>query len=417
MAEQNWSKNVTYATQTILTPGSVEELAELIRTTPKLRILGTRHTFNHLTDTDAVLVSLEALASDEVEVVGQTADGQKVVRVSGAVRYGDLAVRLEEQGLALANMASLPHISVAGAIQTGTHGSGDEVSGLGTQVVALEFVNGTGQLVRLTEDDEDFAGAVVGLGALGALTHVELRTEPTYEMTQTVYDHVRWDDVLARLDEFTALADSVSLLTQWNESDGCIQQVWLKHRSSDAPDLSAFGGVPVTEKRHTVRGDDPGPCTDQGTPGPWFERLPHFKLEFTPSSGEEIQVEYLVPRADAVEALRSVRALADRIEPLIFVTEIRTIQADDLWLSMAHGTDVVGIHFTFHPDESAVRELLPAIEQALPDSARPHWGKVYELDPAEVTRRYPKWDDFVALARKHDPERRFVNAYLEPYGL
>ena len=417
MTRTNWAKNITYSTDDLRTPGSIDELQQLIRDTPKLRVLGSGHTFNELADSDAVQVSLADLGSDQVELVGTTADGAQVVRVSGSVRYGDLAIKLDEQGLALANMASLPHISVAGAVQTGTHGSGDQVGSLATQVVAVEFVDGTGELVRLTEDDPDFRGAVVALGALGPVTHLELRTEPSFEMTQTVYDGIRWDDLLARFDEFTGSADSTSLLTQWNEPDGCVEQVWIKHRDPQSPDLSGFGGVAATEKRHTVKGDDAGPTTDQGTPGPWFERLPHFKLDFTPSSGEEIQVEYLVPRSEAVTALRGLREIGDRLEPLIFVSEVRTVPADDFWLSMAQGTDAVGIHFTFKPDEQAVRALLPTIEQILPDTARPHWGKVNELDPAEVTRRFPKWDDFVALARRYDPQRRFVNAYLERYGL
>lgn len=417
MPEQNWAKNVTYATDDIRQPTTVEELAEIIATTPKLRILGTRHAFNELANSTEVLVNLEKMATDEVEVVGTTADGQKIVRVWGPTRYGDLAVKLDEQGLALATMASLPHISVAGAIQTGTHGSGDEVSSLSTQVTAIEFLNARGELVRLTEDDDDLRGAVVGLGALGPITHVELRTEPSYQMTQTIYDGVRWDDVLDRFDEFTALADSVGVFTQWSEDDGCIEQVWTKHRSPESPDFSSFGGTPATEKRHTVLGDDPEPTTEQGEPGPWFERLPHFKLDFNPSSGEEIQVEYLVPRTDAVDTLRRLREIGDHIRPLLFVSELRTVKGDDLWLSMAHDTDVVAIHFTFHPDEEKVLALLPDIEKRLPQTARPHWGKVNLVDPVEATRRFPRWDDFVALARRHDPDRKFVNEHLERYGL
>ena len=111
------------------------------------------------------------------------------------------------------------------------------------------------------------------------------------------------------------------------------------------------------------------------------------------------------------------RSLADRIAPLLLVNEIRTVRADDLWLSSSYGTDAVGLHFTWKPDEVAVRELLPTIEAALPASARPHWGKVFTLDGAETRSRYPRWDDFAALVAQHDPQRRFVNEYLERLGL
>jgi xylitol oxidase len=155
----------------------------------------------------------------------------------------------------------------------------------------------------------------------------------------------------------------------------------------------------------------------RGEAGPWFQRLPHFRLEFTPSAGAELQSEYLVPRADALAALAAVRSLADRIAPLLLVNEVRTIAADELWLSPASGADAVALHFTWKPNEAAVRAFLPELEAALPSSARPHWGKVFTLDAAEVRNRYPRFDDFAALRAEFDPERRLINEYLSRLGL
>lgn len=414
-AEKNWAKNVTYSASEIVQPASLDELAEVISSTPKLRMLGSRHTFSRLGDTDGILVSLEKLADPNVELV-QTG-GHQAVRVAAGTRYGDFVEQLDGQGFALANLASLPHISVGGAVQTGTHGSGDKIANLSSQVVAVELITGAGEQLRLTREDPEFAGAIVSLGALGAVTHLELAIEPSYQMTQTVYDGVRWADVLERFDEFTSSGDSVSILSTWVEEDQNVQQVFIKHRSETSPDLSGFGGKAATEQRHTVLGDDPAPVTTQGKAGPWHARLPHFRLDHTPSSGEEIQTEYLVPREEAPAALTAYRKLGEQIAPNIFVAEVRTMAGDDLWLSPAEGRDTVGIHCTWKPDEAKVRELLPKIEAALPDTARPHWGKVFELSPDQVKARYSRWDDFAELAAKHDPQRRFVNAYLEAYGL
>jgi xylitol oxidase len=380
-----------------------------------VRMLGTRHCFNDIADTAGTLIAL-----DRMPRVFEISPERDAVRVSGALRYGDIAPLLEAEGLALANLASLPHISVAGAVSTGTHGSGDGIGSLATAVRELTLLTASGEVLRLRRGDERFAGAVVSLGALGAILEVVLDVEPTYQVSQRVFDLPRWDDILENLDAVTSAGTSVSIFTTWQRTD-VADQLWIKQRGAEdlAGDLPArLGAAPADAKRHPILGVDAEACTDQGgVPGPWFQRLPHFRLEFTPSAGEELQSEYLVPRRDAVAALQAVRALADRIAPLLLVTEIRTIAADDLWLSMAHGSDAVGIHFTWKPDEPAVRELLTVIEQALPASARPHWGKVFTMDDAEVRSRHPRWDDFAALRTELDPERRFVNDYLERLGL
>lgn len=415
----NWAGNLTYRAAHIAEPADEDALTSILtqarRDGTTVRVLGSRHSFNDVADTDGIIVSLAALArADRVEVAPDRAS----VRIPAGIRYGDLVPVLEREGLALSNLASLPHISVAGAVQTGTHGSGDRVGALGTQVAAVELLTAAGERVTIRRGDGDFPGAVVGLGAIGIVTHLVLDVEPDYTVAQTVYEGVRWDDALARFDELTGAGDSVSLFTRWTDPD-VIDQVWVKARTTSHPDdLSGFGARAADGPRHPIPGIDPTPSTAQeGAPGPWYDRLPHFRLAFTPSAGEELQSEYLVARADAVAAIQAVRALAGRISPLLLTCEVRTMAADDLWLSPAYGRPTVGIHFTWQRDEEAVRALLPALEAALPESTRPHWGKIFTLQGDEVRRRYPRFDDFAALRARLDPDRRFVGDYLARLGL
>jgi xylitol oxidase len=395
-AGRNWAGNVVFSAAEVAAPTTVDEVADLVRSTEHVRVVGSRHSFSDIADTAGTLLSLAALAG-----VPEFDCERGVVRVPGGLRYGDLAPWLHDRGGALANLASLPHISIAGAVATGTHGSGERIGSLATQVSALEMVDGEGGFVRVERGDPDFEGSVVSLGSLGVVTALELDTEPTFEMAQTVFEGARWDDVLARFDDLQRSGDSVSIFTTWRDADAA-DQVWVKSRG-DAPDLSMLGAHPADGPRHPLPGIDPEPCTPQrGRRGPWFDRLPHFRLAFTPSAGEELQTEYLVP---------------PRIAPLLQVCEVRTVAADDLWLSPASGTDVVGLHFTWVLDQPAVLALLPEIEAALPPSTRPHWGKLFALSGDELTSRYPRWDDVVALRARRDPHGRFANAWTARLGL
>ncbi|SBS72367.1 FAD-binding protein [uncultured Microbacterium sp.] len=410
-AGTNWAGNIAYAAERLVAPRTLDELVDVVTSTPKVRVLGSRHSFSPIADTDGVLVSLAAL-----DGAPQIDSARGTVRVPGGLRYGDLAPWLHERGWALRNLASLPHISVAGAVATGTHGSGERIGSLATQVAALEILTASGEIVRLARGEDDFDGAVVSLGALGVVTALELDVVPTYDIAQTVFEGVRWDAALQGFDELQRAGDSVSLFTTWRSAD-VVDQVWVKGRGV-APDLAAFGGSPAQGPRHPLPGIDPAPCTVQGgEPGPWFDRLPHFRLDFTPSAGEELQSEYLVPRADAVAAIGALRTLAPRIAPLLQVCEVRTIAEDRLWLSPAYETDAVGLHFTWLRDVPGVTALLPELEAALPRTARPHWGKVFTLPGADAAARYPRWADFAALRKRTDPHGRFGNAFLGGLGL
>lgn len=416
--ERNWAGNVTYRAAAIEHPSSVEGLREVISRGGPLRVLGTRHCFNDIADTAGSLIALDELPT-EIDV----SEERDSVRVSSGARYGDIAPMLEAKGLALSNLASLPHISVGGAVATGTHGSGDRIGSLASTVRALTILTAEGEIRRLARGGADFNGAVVNLGALGVVLDLTLDVEPTYRIAQHVYDQPRWDMILDALDDVTGAGTSVSVFSRWQSADTA-DQIWVKQRQPDgraderAELMQRLGARGADGPRHPIIGVDPVATSEQGgVAGPWYQRLPHFRLEFTPSAGAELQSEYLVPRPDAVAAIEAVRSLADRIAPLLLVNEVRTIRADDLWLSSSYGTDAVGLHFTWRPDEAAVRALLPEIEAALPVTARPHWGKVFTLDGAEVRSRYPRWNDFAALRHELDPQRRFVNAYLERLGI
>ncbi|WP_291048767.1 D-arabinono-1,4-lactone oxidase [Herbiconiux sp.] len=413
--KRNWAGNVAYRAERFARPSTLDALPDLISGSEKVRVVGSRHSFNDLADTEGVQVSLADVPVDldadiEVDAAAGTA------RLPAWLRYGDIARPLTERGFALPSLASLPHISVAGAVATGTHGSGDRLGSLATQVVGIELIDGRGEPRVIRRGEPDFDGAVVSLGALGIVTHLTLAVEPAYEVAQTIYRGARWDRVLENFDRVTSAGDSVSLFTTWRSTE-LIDQWWVKSRvGGEQRELPEIGAVPSSVQLHPIPGIDGDPCTVQlGVPGPWYDRLPHFRLEFTPSAGDEIQTEYLVAREDAPQMIASLQNLAGRIAPVLQIAEVRTVAADELWLSAASGRDVVAFHFTWHPDAAAALAVIREIEAVLPDSARAHWGKVY--DRSDWLSRYPRADDFRRLRASFDPDGRFVNDYLRRLGL
>lgn len=403
----NWARYHEYRASILHRPTSVEELQDVVAAAPRIRALGSRHSFTDLADSDE-LVTLEALPpAIEIDADSET------VTFSAGLRYGELGTALQREGWALRNLASLPHISVAGAVATGTHGSGDRNGTLSRAVAGIELVTADGSLRHISPADEEFDGAVVSLGALGIVTRLTLDIEPTFDVRQDVYAGLTWTNLLDHYDAITSRAYSVSIFTRW--TGDIVGQVWLKSVvGSSKPPQVLYGATPLPTETHPLENLPASNTTQQGgVPGPWIDRLPHFKLGFTPSNGDELQSEYLVPRIHALDAIRAVRALGDRIEPHLHVSELRTMAADSLWLSGAYETDAVAIHFTWKFEPDAVLALLPAIEDALaPFAARPHWGKVFTSVDKQL---YPKLPDFVALAGEFDPHGKFSNEFLERY--
>ena len=402
----NWAGNVSFASE-LQRPETIEELQELVAAAEKVRVLGTGHSFNRIADSTGALVSVQDLPK-VVEV------GERGVTVSAGLRYGEVTAVLQAQGLALHNLGSLPHISVAGACSTGTHGSGDGNGPLADAVSAITFVDAGGELVTLTRDDPDFAGSVISLGALGVTVSMTLDVQPSFQISQVVYDGLPVERLGADLDAVMGSAYSVSAFTDWVDP---AVMVWRKRRELSAPEPEWLGATLADGPRHPIKVMPADYATQQGgVPGPWNERLPHFRLEFTPSNGDELQSEYFVPRERAAEAFDVLRALGNRFAPVIQVSEVRTIAADELWLSPSQGRDTVALHFTWIQDETAVRPVVAALEDRLaPLDARPHWGKVFAADAATFAERYPKVKDFIALAEKYDPTGKFRNEYLDTF--
>jgi alditol oxidase len=409
----NWAGNVTFSGP-IRRPTSVPELQDLVAGADAVRAVGSRHSFNSIADSTGLLVSVEAL-----DVPIEVDAGAATVTVGGGATYAEVCRALDGSGLAVPNLGSLPHISVAGACATGTHGSGDGNGVLATAVSGLEMVTADGSLVSLSRDADGgrFAGSVVALGTLGVVVSVTLDLVPAFEMRQWVYDGLSWSALTSHLDEIFASGYSVSVFTGWlPDSAG---QLWLKRRAdddrADAPEL--FGARVADAPRHPIAGMPVENCTEQlGRPGWSHDRLPHFRAEFTPSAGDELQSEFLLPRRHAVAAIETLRGLSAQIAPVLHVGELRTVARDDLWLSPAYDEDVIGIHFTWIDDAAAVSPVLAAVDEALrPYGARPHWGKLF-VTPSDVVRSlYPRLADFTALAREFDPDGVFGNEFVDRY--
>jgi xylitol oxidase len=405
---RNWAGNYRYGAASLAIPENVEQVREAVGSAAKARALGTRHSFNSIADTAGVQISLEKLD----RIIGIDSLAMTVTAEAGA-RYGRLGQFLHERGYALQNLASLPHISIAGACATGTHGSGDWNGNLATAVVGMEIVTADGGIVSVSREDREFNGMVVHLGALGIVTKLTLKIVPTFEIRQIVYENLPVTELERRFEEIFSSGYSVSLFTNWQ--GGVVRQVWRKCLlGGDMPE-KFFAAALVLVDRHPIAGLSAENCTVQrGEPGPWHERLPHFRMDFTPSSGEELQSEYFVPRERAVEAIGAVGELRDQITPHLLVSELRTIAADELWMSPCFGRSSFGIHFTWKQDWPAVREVLSLIERKLePFEARPHWGKLFLMERERIAELYLKVGEFRKLVEKFDRAGKFKNEFLE----
>ncbi|MCI3238454.1 FAD-binding protein [Streptomyces spinosisporus] len=405
----NWAGNITYRAKELQRPHSLDALRALVGASAKVRVLGSGHSFNEIAEPgpQGVLVSIADLPPvTDVDTAART------VRVSGGVRYAELARAVHSRGLALPNMASLPHISVAGSVATGTHGSGVLNGSLASTVREVELIVADGSTERIARGDDRFEGAVTSLGALGVVTALTLDLEPAYEVEQHLFTELPLDGLdFGTFETIMASAYSVSLFTDWRAPG--FRQVWRKRRT-DRPLPDFPWAATATEKLHPVPGMPAVNCTEQfGVPGPWHERLPHFRAEFVPSSGAELQSEYLLSRPHALDALHALDAISATLAPVLQTCEVRTVAADPQWLSPAYGRDTVALHFTWIEDTRAVLPVVRQLEEALnPFEARPHWGKVFTTPATVLRERYPRLGDFRALTRTLDPAGKFTNAFL-----
>jgi xylitol oxidase len=409
----NWAGNLMYHAKEVHSPGSVADLQLLVAHNNRVRALGTRHSFSDLADSHGCLLSVMELP-ESVDVDSTTAS----VKVAAGMRYAELARHIEKKGFALPALASLPHISVAGACVTATHGSGVKNGVLAVSVSEFEIVTATGDLISISRDTlkDKFNGVVVNLGYLGIMVNLTLDLVPSFQMRQRVYEQL---DLQAATEHFTDLvscAYSVCLFTDWRED--LLTQVWIQ-QCADEPDpplLAApwFTATSATRNLHPVSGMSAMSCTEQlGVPGRWHERLPHFRPEFMPSSGEELQSEYMISRRTAPQALAALNGIRDRIHPVLQICEIRTVAGDEFWMSPCYGQDTVSIHFTWIADSSAVLPVVSLVEETLAEfGARPHWAKIFTTPPEVIRELYPRLADFAELVAQFDPAGKFRNSYF-----
>ena len=401
----NWAGNVTFRAARVHHPASVAELGRIVAGARRVRALGTGHSFSRVADTTGDLVRLDRLPREvEIDPAG------RAVTLAAGISYAELAGRLNRAGFALASLASLPHISVAGSVATGTHGSGDAQRCLSAAVRGLQLTTPDGGLTELRRGDEGFDGAVVALGALGVVTRLTLDIEPAFELSQHVYLDVGLDEVAGRLDEVFGAGYSVSAFTDWRDATA----VWVKQRPGH-PGSGWRGRCPAPHPVHPVPGRPPEHCTEQlGVPGPWHQRLPHFRPEHPPGAGRELQSELYLPRGAAPAAIAALRELGQEIAPVLHVSELRTVAADELWLSPACGRDSVTFHFTWVTDTDAVRPVLAKVEsRLLPLGARPHWAKLTTVPPRQVIEGYQQGAAFGRLMRRLDPAGKFGSEFTD----
>jgi alditol oxidase len=414
-ALHNWAGNINYSTQKVYHPSSVEQVQQIIKNNNKLKTLGSKHSFSRIADTDGFLLS-----TDQLKSVLNLDQKNKSVTVQPGITYGELSVYLHQHGYALHNLASLPHISVAGACATATHGSGVNNGNLSSVVNAIEFVDGLGNIHNLsrTSDFDDFNGVVVNLGALGVVTKLSLDIVPDFNMSQVVYRHLPIDSLKQSFAEIMSAGYSVSLFTNWSQDN--INQVWVKsvHNNSTTSSSDFYGATKSEKDMHPVDSQSAETCTVQrGVAAPWFEILPHFKMGFKPSTGKELQSEFFVQKDAGFDAIEAMQALGKQISPHLFVSEIRSVKADELWMSPAYKKDCIAVHTTWHQDEKVISELIPLVQKALlPYDPIPHWAKLSSLPASVLAKAYPRMSDFRELCARFDPKKKFLNKYLEEVG-
>ena len=407
----NWSEHVAFGAAAVHFPTSIAEVQQIVRGADKVRVVGTRHSFNAIADTVGALISLRALPRRaEIDPVART------VTIDGGITYAELAVVIDAAGFALFNLPSVPDFTVVGAVSTATHGSGNANRNLAASVAGLQIVTASGELLQLRRGDADFEGAVVGLGALGVVVAMTLDLVPRFDIRQTVYRNLPFDTVVENFDAIMGSAYSVSLFTHWNSD--AVDQCWLKELStSPAPRAEFFGGkAAVTEVSPVVGKAADGTTGQLGTVGKWYEMLPHFRIGVIPFDGYEYQSEYFIARRHAPAAMQALKAVQAGLHPALVVSEIRTIAEDRLWLSTNTGADSVGFHFSMTRDWAVVQQALAVIESALaPFNPRPHWGKLFVMPAAAVRASHPRLGDFVALAMRLDPAGKFRNAFVDAF--
>jgi len=410
---KNWAGNLTFSAKEYIEIDSISKLQSIVSKASGVKVLATGHSFNDIADTNQTQISIKNL-SNKIEIDSI----KKVVLVPAGMQYADVCRYLETKGWALFNTASLGEITVAGAMLTGTHGSGSNNPVLSDCVEGIEMVLESGEIFNISrEDSDEFFGFVISLGALGVFTKLKLKIVESFSIKQFVYENIGIQSISENFDDVFDKSYSVSYFSNWKKNS--TGQIWMKFLdNNNFPQLPSvwLDGNIANANQHPVKVNDPSPCTDQmGVSGKWLYRLPHFKLDSSPASGDEVQTEYLVDRAYVSHYIDELSNIGDEIAARVYATEIRTIKADDLWLSGAHGRQTVGFHFTWKKSDS-LQTFLPKIEEILGNhNGRPHWGKLFSTPRENLIGRYPKYSNFEDLLKKYDPNKKFRNSFINRY--
>ena len=421
---RNWAGNQKANPVSIDAPRSVGELAALVASASgkgqKVKAVGSGHSFTSAAATNGRMIRLENLSG-----ILHIDHASCQVTVGAGTRLSDLNMLLHAEGLALANLGDIAYQTVAGAISTSTHGTGKALTGLAGQVVAMKLVNGQGQIIECSKslNAHIFDVARVSVGALGIITEYTLQAVPSFRL-RALEQPMRLDDVLENAHDLASAHDHFEFFwiphTKWaltkrnNRTEDELQPLprvkgWIDKTFMEN---YAFGALcRVGRARPSLI---PRLATALPSSGSREYVDQSFKIFASPRIVRFYEMEHALPVEALVPALREIRAMVDRKGYLLnFPVEVRFTKGDDVPLSTAFGRDsaYIAVHvykgMECEPFFRDVEDILRAYE------ARPHWGKMHYRDAEELSKLYPRWDEFIALRNQLDPQRTFSNVYSD----
>ena len=427
---QNWAKTVYY-NHTIHYPKTVEEIQHILQYHAKIRVLGSMHSFNNITKLPQEFNGVYISMSNMNQVI-KCCRGERVT-IQPGITFGELGEYLHERNFGFHNMASLPHITVGGAISTGTHGAGVFNGNLASHVMQVKLISADGKLrtYRIGQDPE-FQHIPVSFGLAGIIVEIELDIVPDYDIQQCIYENLPFNTI-KKSDYKTAFSSaySFSIFTQWKNRK--FTSIWAKYRLRkgrngneesimiDCPDMNKI--KPSSNKVHPLPGGDTSFVSGgigKNYKEPGYVGLPHFLMEGVPSQGEELQSEYFVSSHMfdvVIEVLFHHFEENPKLYDLLYVSEMRFVAGDKLTLSPQHvlGSSI-GFHFTWKKEFDQVVDALKGIENVLkPYNALPHMGKLFTMTGRELEGKYGQRNlrAFQSFVAPLDPLKKFVNPFLQ----
>jgi FAD-linked oxidoreductase len=420
----NWARTATAVPSSVARPGSLGEIVETVQGSPKVKVLGSGHSFTE------IAVAHQATAVDLGGWTGiESADREDgLVTVRAGTTLKELNAKLDRLGLAMTNLGDIDAQTVAGAISTGTHGTGAKLGGLATQVAGLELVLADGSVVRCSADERPdlFNAARVGLGALGVISTVTLRCEPAFCLVADERPEPL-DGVIEQLDQLVTGHDHMEFywfpygrkaLVKRNDRlplDAPVRPLsparrFFEYTVMENTALAAMCGIgrtvrPLIKPLNRLASTALSPRN--------YSDASH-RVFVTARNVRFVESEYAVPRESIRDVLGELRALVPKLPYSIMLpVEVRVAAADDIWLSTAYQRD--SAYFAIHQSLGLpYQEYFDGFEAIVAQvGGRPHWGKMHSLGATELRARYPRFDDFRKVRDEVDPGRVFTNAYLE----